>query len=350
MAPLKFVKDPPVFGTSCKNFNHWKRCMENYLRLLELWEVVDQGYTPVFEADAKTLTADSKENRIKNDNAVNTILSTINETIALTLSNSYSAHEMWNALILRYEGNEHMKKTRKVGLATKLENLKFEENESFESLYFRLVSLKNEFVEVGSDINDEDFTGKLLRMVAKRPSWVPVVSSIETMQAKGLIFQPEEIFAQLTSFEENHKEDKEVMNHKSIALQAQQQMALPAQNFTSNYQFESNDEIYSKLHQETIKNAELLEKLVKNSINFERRVNEERISQGKRVVCLGCNREGHSIQNCFGIFPTKRKDGGGRDYRPKNNKYNRKKKAFPAWSRDSQSSSEEVNLGGGKDK
>ena len=101
-----------------------------------------------------------------------------------------------------------------------------------------------------------------------------------------MIFHPEEIFAQLTSFEENHKEDKEIVNHKSIALQAQQQMALPAQNFTSNYHFESNEEIYSKLYQETTKNAELLEKLVKNSINFERKVNEERISQGKRVVGL----------------------------------------------------------------
>ena len=128
-------------------------------------------------------------------------------------------------------------------------------------------------------------------------------------------------------------------------------MALPAQNFSSNYQFESNDEIYNKLHQETSKNGELLEKLVKSSINFERKVNEERISQGKRVVCLGCNKEGHSIQSCYGIFPTKRKDGGGRqENRPRNNKFNGKKKAFPAWSRDSQSSSEEVDLGGGKDK
>ena len=122
-------------------------------------------------------------------------------------------------------------------------------NESFESLYFRLVSLKNEFIKVGSDINDDEFVGKLLRIVAKRPSWVPVVSSIETMQAKGMIFHPEEIFAQLSSFEENHKDDKETANHKSIALPAQQQMALPAQNFTSNYQFESNKKIYNKIYQ-----------------------------------------------------------------------------------------------------
>lgn len=67
-------------------------------------------------------------------------------------------------------------------------------------------------------------------------------------------------------------------------------------------------------------------------------------------MCLGCNKEGHSIQNCNDIFSTTRKDGGGRDYRPKNNKFNGKKKTFQAWSRDSQSSSEEVDLGGDKDK
>ena len=51
--------------------------MTNYLDLIEVWEVVKNGYTPKYGTDDTTLTTESKLLKVSNDNAVNAILTEV---------------------------------------------------------------------------------------------------------------------------------------------------------------------------------------------------------------------------------------------------------------------------------
>ena len=83
-------------------------------------------------------------------------------------------------------------------------------------------------------------------------------------------------------------------------------------------------------------------------LDFERKYNKEREDDNKRVVCFACHKEGHTIQNCFKLFPhLKNKDGEGKqDRRPRQKKdgYKGKKKAKAMqalWSADSDESEDD---------
>jgi hypothetical protein len=39
---------------------------------------------------------------------------------------------------------------------------------------------------------------------------------------------------------------------------------------------------------------------------FEKRVNNKREEKGKRVVCINCEKEGHTIHTCYKLFPQMR--------------------------------------------
>ena len=60
---------------------HWKKTMINYLNILEIWDVVKNGYTPTFTTiagtegtnDIKIETPVSKATKKENDIAVNVI-------------------------------------------------------------------------------------------------------------------------------------------------------------------------------------------------------------------------------------------------------------------------------------
>ena len=67
MALYRCVREPVIFGNGTKNFSHWKKTMINYLNILEIWDVVNKGYTLKFN----TLITDST-NDIKVDSQIQT--------------------------------------------------------------------------------------------------------------------------------------------------------------------------------------------------------------------------------------------------------------------------------------
>jgi hypothetical protein len=57
--------------------------MVNYLNILDLWDVVQYGYVPHYDPSNLTLTQKIKELKSQNDYAVNVILNSVNERIAI---------------------------------------------------------------------------------------------------------------------------------------------------------------------------------------------------------------------------------------------------------------------------
>ena len=151
MAPYRSVKEPLIFGSTTKNFMHWKKAMINYLNILEIWDVVENGYTPTYTTIVATEstsniiieTIDSKTTKKENDLAVNAIFNLVHESVFSLFGSTTSAKEMWDALVNRYEGNTQIKRTKITGLEAKFETFKVEDGESIEDMYNRLMHIQN---------------------------------------------------------------------------------------------------------------------------------------------------------------------------------------------------------------
>ena len=67
----KFVREPPMLTPSTKNFSYWKMVMTNYMKLIEVWEAVENGFTPTYNKDTKIITTESKLAKKVDDLAMN---------------------------------------------------------------------------------------------------------------------------------------------------------------------------------------------------------------------------------------------------------------------------------------
>jgi hypothetical protein len=99
MASLMHVKEPPTLGLNCKNFSFWKKCMVNYLNILDISDVVQYGYVPHYDPSNLTLTQKVKELKSQNDYAVNIILNSVCEKNAILFGTIKIASEMWETLL-----------------------------------------------------------------------------------------------------------------------------------------------------------------------------------------------------------------------------------------------------------
>jgi gag-polypeptide of LTR copia-type len=83
----------------------------------------------------------------QNDQAVNVILASVHESIAPTFEETINAHDMWIALIRKYEGNDMLKKAKEEILQSMFESFRIYEHESIEDMYTRFIILINEFID-----------------------------------------------------------------------------------------------------------------------------------------------------------------------------------------------------------
>ena len=109
MASKRFVKVPKIFSQTTKHFSHWKMLMINYFNILEVWDIVEKGYEPKYDKTTNQLTIESKLEEEENLYVENAILSSVSESVAIMFGNMTNAHDMWKALINRYEGNTQIK-------------------------------------------------------------------------------------------------------------------------------------------------------------------------------------------------------------------------------------------------
>ena len=110
MAPNERVEEPQIFGKTTENFSYWKISMINYFNILEVWDIVEKGYEPKYDKTTNQLTIESKLAVEDNLFAENAILNLVGDSVEIEFDNMTNAHDMWKALINRYEGNDQIKK------------------------------------------------------------------------------------------------------------------------------------------------------------------------------------------------------------------------------------------------
>jgi gag-polypeptide of LTR copia-type len=248
MTSLMHVNEPPTLGLNCKNFSFWKKCMVNYLNILGIWDVVQHGYVPHYDSSNLTLTQKIKELKSQNDYAINVILNSVSERIAILFGTTKIASEMWETLLNRFDGNSQMKRTKLMGLESEFENFCIQEGESIENMYSRLMHILNEVDKLGESLSNSKIVGKIFRTMMRRPRWESMISTLEVMQDTLDEFTNEEVFTHLLCFEEKLRQNGELTpNLKEIALQTQKSPSRHYSSKTSSSSSSMNDQIITKM-------------------------------------------------------------------------------------------------------
>ena len=158
---------PPLFDGT--NYAYWKVRMRAFLQSLDekVWQVVEIGWTKPKEA-----SVDWDEAKIKaanfNSKALNALFSVITNEEFKKISSIETAKEAWTILQITYEGTKAVKDSKLQRLTTSFEEIKIEEDESFDEFYAKLKDIVNSAFNLGETIPESKIVRKVLRSLPER--------------------------------------------------------------------------------------------------------------------------------------------------------------------------------------
>eukprot|EP00253_Pinus_taeda_P021264 PITA_21264 len=165
---------PPIFyGT---NFLYWKVRVTTYLQSLgtKVWDIIETWYTfpsatPIDPAEKKKYETNAK--------AVNTLLGCLSQPEFLKVMKYKSTKEIWEKIVLSYEGDDQVKRAKIQTLRIQYENLKMYNDESVANYFLRVDEVVNCMKNLGEEIKEVVVVEKVLRSLS--PRFESKVSAIE---------------------------------------------------------------------------------------------------------------------------------------------------------------------------
>ena len=132
-----------------------------------MWQAVENGWTKLKEA-----LADWDEAKIKaanfNSRALNALFSAVTNEEFKKISYTKIAKEAWTVLQTTYEGTKAVKDSKFQRLTTSFEEIKMEEDESFDEFYAKLKDIVNSAFNLRKTILEPKIVRKVLRSLLKR--------------------------------------------------------------------------------------------------------------------------------------------------------------------------------------
>ena len=151
------------------NYAYWKVHMRAFLQSLDekVWQAVEIGWTKPKEA-----SADWDEAKIKvanfNSRALNALFSAVTNEEFKKISSTETVKETWTILQTTYEGTKAVKDSKLQRLATSFEEIKIEEDESFDEFYANLKDIVNSSFNLEKTIPELKIVRKVLRSLPER--------------------------------------------------------------------------------------------------------------------------------------------------------------------------------------
>ena len=158
---------PHLFNDT--NYAHWKVRIRVFLQSLDekMWQAVEIGWTKPKEAPA-----DWEEAKIKaanfNSRALNALFSAVTNEEFKKISSTETTQEAWTILQTTYEGTKTIKDSKLQRLTTSFEEIKMEEDESFDEFYAKLKDIVNSAFNLGETIPKPKIVRKMHRSLPKR--------------------------------------------------------------------------------------------------------------------------------------------------------------------------------------
>jgi hypothetical protein len=171
---------PPLFNGN--NLIFWKTRMRSYLQSLgaDVWAIVEGGYqypstVPTDPAERKTYETNAK--------AVNALLGSLTESEFVKVMQLNTAKDIWDKIILSYEGDAKVKSAKLQTLRIQYENLKMNNEESIANFFLRLDDIVNRMRNLGETITESTLVEIFLRsLTAKFESKVSALEEKQDLQ------------------------------------------------------------------------------------------------------------------------------------------------------------------------
>ena len=143
--------------------------MRAFLQSLDenVWQVVEIGWTKTTEASANQNDAKIKAANF-NSRALNALFSAVTNEEFKKISSPKIAKEAWTILQTTYEGTEAIKDSKLQRLTMRVEEIKMEEDESFDEFYTKLKNIVNLTFNLGETIFEPKIVRNVLRSLLER--------------------------------------------------------------------------------------------------------------------------------------------------------------------------------------
>ena len=140
---------PPIFDVT--NFVYWKVRVTSYLQSLgiEVWDIIDTGYT--FPSATPRDPAEKKKFET-NAKAVNTLLGCLSQSKFVKVMQYKTAKEIWDKIVLSYDGDEQVKRAKLQTLRIEYENLRLYNDESVANYFLHIDEIVNCMKNLGEEI------------------------------------------------------------------------------------------------------------------------------------------------------------------------------------------------------
>ena len=103
-----------------------------------------------------------------NNRALNALFSVVTNEEFKKISSTKTAQEAWTILQTTYEGTKAVRDSKLQQLTTSFEEIKMEENESFDEFHAKLKDVVNSAFNLGETIPEPKIIRKVLRSLPKR--------------------------------------------------------------------------------------------------------------------------------------------------------------------------------------
>ena len=143
--------------------------MRAFLQFLDkkVWQAVEIGWTKPKEALTNWDEAKIKVANF-NSRALNALFSAVTNEEFKKISSTETAKEAWTILQKTYEGTKVIKNSKLQRLTTSFEEIKMEEDESFDEFYAKHKDIVNSAFNLGETIPESKIVRKVLRSLPKR--------------------------------------------------------------------------------------------------------------------------------------------------------------------------------------
>jgi hypothetical protein len=276
----------PVFDGS--NYTFWKIRMKAYLKSIDVWHIIESGWINPNKAIAE-FSKDEKIASSANDKALHAIYTSLCHEEFGRISRCVIAKEAWETLEITHEGSKIVKASKIQMLVSKFEEIRMEEEETFDEFYSKLSTIRNSTINLGKKMTDAKMVKKILRSLP--PRFIPQVAAITQSQDLETM-RVEELVGSLQTFELLLPKPR---NSKNLALEIKTTKGRPVDFFDEEF---GDDEELAMM-------ARKFKKFLRNNGNSRSRESKNSVNPSRVVKCYECGGVGHIRANCGNLIKSK---------------------------------------------
>jgi hypothetical protein len=199
---------PAFDGT---NYGYWKARMRFFLKSIDIWHIVESGWTPPDAATAEWSIIQTNS-RLSNDKALNALYQALSPSEFSQISHCEIALEAWEILETTYEGIKIVKSTKLQMLISQFEGIKILDDETINKFYTKINDLRNSMGSLGKKISYAKLIKKILRSLPEQ--FRIKVTTIEESEYLDTI-KIEELVGSFQTYEFSLPPVKKAKNHCS---------------------------------------------------------------------------------------------------------------------------------------